>query len=520
MNKSSLVSKLSRLKSSKDEKDVVTRIALIEQISRSLLSKEKDLSLFHDTLLFIIAHSQQSRELVAAQKALKRLIATVVKKNSNTPKFLHGSGIAGSWRTDSFSLDLFDILSSKRELCAEFQWNKDGSLGEDFDEFLQECVFTTEKDAVMYEGKNLRELLKYLRAQNGSELGGLIRAVKLKNIDPRAVDRIFDSLDLWIDWKCANNSWSRTTLRFPKNSDIKALLDVCRGTLAVRGRETDTVIYTDITSVSHCRCANGVEIAFFELAPERRLAIESYVGFVAARNRVPIAYGGAWMLGYRAEIGVNIFEEFRGGDSKELFRSIIDQYNKTYRMTEFIVQPYQFGGDNDEALKSGAFWFYYRLGFRPDDRRIGRLAEKEAQKRKNNSNYKSSIATLKKLSEKQIVLSLDKDTRSDDRKLVTQEIGYLLLKKIGESFSGDRHLAKLEAAKIWRSLPGLKSTPMPEIGLILLLFNQINKWSHTQRSNLKLLLSAKTGRSEREFVMATQRHERFRFELKRVLRGI
>lgn len=52
-----------------------------------------------------------------------------------------------------------------------------------------------------------------------------------------------------------------------------------------------------------------------------------------------------------------------------------------------------------EALKSGAFWFYYALGFRPDDAELEALALKEFEKRKQNPSYRSTIRTLKKLSQ-------------------------------------------------------------------------------------------------------------------------
>ena len=50
---------------------------------------------------------------------------------------------------------------------------------------------------------------------------------------------------------------------------------------------------------------------------------------------------------------------------------------------KFVVKPYQFGKGNPEGLKSGAFWFYYRLGFRPvrDDIREQAAAVEEITNR-------------------------------------------------------------------------------------------------------------------------------------------
>ena len=39
----------------------------------------------------------------------------------------------------------------------------------------------------------------------------------------------------------------------------------------------------------------------------------------------------------------------------------------------FTIYPYQLGDDNDEALQSGAWWFYQKLGFRAKDRGVLRV---------------------------------------------------------------------------------------------------------------------------------------------------
>jgi hypothetical protein len=46
----------------------------------------------------------------------------------------------------------------------------------------------------------------------------------------------------------------------------------------------------------------------------------------------------------------------------------------------FTVDPYQIGYHNEEAIESGAFWFYRKLGFRPLRPELRRLVEKEEEK--------------------------------------------------------------------------------------------------------------------------------------------
>ena len=43
----------------------------------------------------------------------------------------------------------------------------------------------------------------------------------------------------------------------------------------------------------------------------------------------------------------------------------------------FSIDPYQLGHDNREGLLSGAWWFYYKLGFRPYDPEVRRVLRGE-----------------------------------------------------------------------------------------------------------------------------------------------
>ena len=42
--------------------------------------------------------------------------------------------------------------------------------------------------------------------------------------------------------------------------------------------------------------------------------------------------------------------------------SVLRTYAQLFAVERFVVEPYQFGARNREALESGALWFYFRLG--------------------------------------------------------------------------------------------------------------------------------------------------------------
>ena len=62
-----------------------------------------------------------------------------------------------------------------------------------------------------------------------------------------------------------------------------------------------------------------------------------------------------------------------------------------------MVEAGEFGAENDEAIAGGAYWFYWRLGFRPREMALRARAEREAARLVKSRTKKSSAATLRAL---------------------------------------------------------------------------------------------------------------------------
>jgi len=208
----------------------------------------------------------------------------------------------------------------------------------------------------------------------------------------------------------------------PANESLRAEWITCkRMVLASLGRETDPGTYTDLRDVQLYEVGRGLSILLCGMQPEYRLPLDAYIGFMAFRNGVPCAYGGAWMLGEWARIGVNIFPAFRGGESAYLFAQLMRVYHQCYGVHCIEAEPYQIGKENDDGLASGAFWFYYKLGFRPVHAQLAALAQSEAVRIARNKNYRTPVATLRKLVEGPVVFALRpltaRSTRSASRRV-------------------------------------------------------------------------------------------------------
>ena len=130
------------------------------------------------------------------------------------------------------------------------------------------------------------------------------------------------------------------------------------------------------------------------------------MGYLVLANGVPVGYGGSSILFKQVNTGVNVFEEFRGSEASYLWVQVMRVYHSLVGCTRYIANPYQFGEGNREALRSGAFWFYYKLGYRPVVPEIRALAQSELKKKQMTPVHRAGIGTLRKLASCDMHLTL------------------------------------------------------------------------------------------------------------------
>ena len=191
------------------------------------------------------------------------------------------------------------------------------------------------------------------------------------------------------------------------------LVDVAMASLAVRHRETLHFNYANADEVYLADVGRGVHIAVTGLQPESRYPLETTMGFLILSNGVPVGYGGASILFRQVNTGINIFDEYRGGEAAWLWVQVMRVFHSLTGCTRYIANPYQFGSENSEALQSGAFWFYYRLGYRPVEADVRRLAKDEFLRVRSDKLYRTPLAKLKDLAACDMHLVLP-DARKDD----------------------------------------------------------------------------------------------------------
>jgi hypothetical protein len=221
------------------------------------------------------------------------------------------------------------------------------------------------------------------------------------------------------------------------------IVDAGRAILAALGRETDAIALAYPAGVEwHELGPRVVAVALYTMEPARRSPLDSHVGMMLFKNGIPVGYGGGWPFAGICRIGVNIFSPFRGGESALLFGQVLRVYRQRFAVARFVVEPSQFGGTNKEGLQSGAFWFYYRLGFRPMDARAARLAADEWSSMQANRAYRTEISALRRFTGSDIELRLREGPACEPADLSNAVTAWIAEHHAGDRDAGARSRAR------------------------------------------------------------------------------
>ena len=139
---------------------------------------------------------------------------------------------------------------------------------------------------------------------------------------------------------------------------------------------------------------------------ERVIVVGSHADDVAFQSGVPVGYVQATSFLGSAEINFNIFDSFRGAQARHVFRAVLAMVRADVGCDTFIMNTQQLGEDNDEALKTGAWWFYHKHGFRPRDAMVIQVMNTELAKKARVPSHRSDRATLRKLASAPLLLPI------------------------------------------------------------------------------------------------------------------
>ncbi len=301
--------------------------------------------------------------------------------------------------------------------------------------------------------------------------------------------------------------------------ESERLIDLAHTAMATRARDLDAFAYADVNDVQLVDDTCGLQFVLYGLLPERRFLLETQYGYLILKNGVPISYGAITCLFHSSEVAYTIFDTFRGGESARIYARTLVMVSHLFGCDTFMIDPYQLGEDNDDALQSGAWWFYQKLGYRPRDKKLLRLMEQELSKMRRRPSHRSPISVLKELSTDNVYLSLE-ESRDDvlgilDFPLLGMKITRLLADRFGADREEGLDVLAAEAAQRL-DVPGRDAWTDGERlawnrwSPLVALLPQLDRWPAADQQALVKLIRAKGGRSELNYLRQFDAHARLR----------
>jgi hypothetical protein len=175
------------------------------------------------------------------------------------------------------------------------------------------------------------------------------------------------------------------------------MLDLARDTSAMRYRELHGFTYGDPSSVYRAELGRGVEVFVSGVAREHRLPLRVYHAGLVFKNAIAVGYIETLSYFEQMEVGFNLYYTFREGETAWLYARLLRLFHQLLDVRRFTVDPYQLGLHNEEAIESGAFWFYRKLGFRPANAKVAKLLAREEKRLQRKPGYRTPARTLRRL---------------------------------------------------------------------------------------------------------------------------
>ncbi len=431
------IKRLSALRSSFGGALTKEKLALLRSIQDLPVHTSRDLKQLHEALCFIRAFPDTRAHYRVAHAMLLTFEKRVLQLSLAERDKLWDTGIAGTPVYYAFSYETASWLQRNSPGTVTIDWDEIEDTSR-LDDVLEQVVLPVETD---YFDSGIISSQEWLALVSGNtdttEFDWLIaRQRQLRN--ERVLTQMYNAAELPLTWNLGSIAYSKsrniltqslvsarhdgmrrtagkikTEIMRPLEALQKVstragarLISIAIASLAVRHRETFHFNCANSREVYVANAGKGVSIAIFGLQPASRYPLECTMGYLILSNGVPVGYGGASALFRQVNTGVNIFDEYRGSEAAWLWVQVMRVYHHLFACIRFIANPFQFGSENDEALRSGAFWFYYRLGYRPVLEPVRKLAQRESIRIRRDKSYRCELPILRRLASCDMHLTL------------------------------------------------------------------------------------------------------------------
>jgi hypothetical protein len=605
-----LLSQLEAAKSRFDTDHAPLIASLLSKLSKLELNSPHQLIRFHECLLFLRAFPHAPSIVPPVERLLNTFhqrIENLRALDADMSLFddFDTSGIAGTTMQDTLSFDVAQWLARRIPRNVEIAWDDywdddqaERARGTTWPRFIP----LLEEDADVE--ANI-PWPRWLDAATGREraLSWLLNQFAKLPLPARPRAELYESLRLPIRWRLDNlklsrtRNWTRPRRFYYHNAPLiqrsevslshelaqpaskfeklslaagERVMHAIREVMAVRYRELYGTTLGDPRTVVCADLGRGVVMHFWGLPPKRRLPLRAYLAGYTLKNGVPINYIEAIGLCEWIEVGFNTFYTYRQGETAWIYAQALRCLCALTAAKCISIYPYQIGQNNDEAIDSGAFWFYRKLGFRSGRPDLQKLSEREEKRIAANPQYRTPPRTLKRLAGAHMFYECEpmnpvlanrhgnqprsggrmqptaqavgKDENDDQAPMgrrnnpgpwdtfSTRTLGLLINQRMLREFNGDSHkIRQASTAAITRALKikiKIKINParwtpaqqqaLENWSLVLALIPDLARWKPEEKRQLVKLIHSKSATNEISYLRQTQHHARLREELLRL----
>jgi hypothetical protein len=529
--------------------------ALLGRLASAELAHAREVERLHDLLCFWRAYPDDAPLLAKVERMLARFAQRAdLRRHAAT---LEGSGMAGTEIRFRFFAPTARWLAERWPDRLRVDW--DAFDAQALEPWLPFLVHPAEVPALDEYELPVRDWLRWLRGPSETDAVFMIRRLFALTMDDGVREMLYDQLDPPLVLQPGTDTPSRTTakrrgakvhwqrrelsrdrpapaewtrLRPKAVRDVapaegQRLIDLARAAMLTRRRDLDAFAHGDPHDVRRVEFGDGLEFACIGVRPQRRLLLEAVYGYLTLKNGVPIGYVLTASLFGSAELAYNVFETWRGAEAGSIYGRVLAMTCWLYGCDAFTIVPYQLGEGNDEALETGAWWFYQKMGFRPRDPGARSLMQRELGRMRRDPSHRSSASVLRRLARANLHLFLDRPRADVLGELELANVGLHASRFLAPRFGADRESALVACAA--EAAGRLGTGPAPDWSaserqawsswapLVPLL--GVEAWSAPERGALVEVIRAKGGRREADFVRRFDAHARLRAALRRLAKA-
>jgi len=524
------------------------KLALLADLEIRVLRTPREIRRLHDLLCFLRAYPDDPSVLVQVERMLGAFESR--RDFRRHCAGLADTGIAGTLTHFRFFAPTAFWLARRWPDRLHVDWRELDEPAK-LEPFLPLFALHAETPGLDEVPLSVRHWLARMKGPGETDAAFLLRRFAALPASPPLREAIYDALDLPMLLRPGPGTPSRThaifrpgrvhfqtrplarsrpdlaseiarpprSVRSATRRESRSVIELARAMMVTLHRDLDVFSYASGDDVRLADCGDGLVFAFLGFAPERRLLLETLYGYLILKNGVPLGYGTVASLFRSSEVAYNVSESFRGGEAAHVFARLLACVRRLFGSDTFSLDPYQLGEGNEEAIRSGAWWFYQKLGFRPEDPAVLRLMRDELRAMKKEPGHRSSAETLRKLARAPLLLRLG---RPRGEVLGALQLGHVGLRVIGllaERFGSERERAARVASREAARRLGAGSLARfaraereawERWSPLLLILPGVERWSATERRALVEVVRAKGGRRESSFLLRFDAHARLR----------